>query len=99
MSILGCRQNFGKDWTEIVATWCLGQPLSLPDEAAWEALGILEQLWPEYLGNLLNRGIKGWTLIAEAVDVGLTLTTCQKLKGFEGIQKRLSGGDQDVLSE
>ncbi|MBV9020536.1 MAG: hypothetical protein JOZ71_07455, partial [Ktedonobacteraceae bacterium] len=97
--MIGSRQSFGNNWTDVVAAWCLGQSLSLPDETAWEALGVLEQLWPEYLDKLFNRGIRGWTLIADAVDIGLALATCQKLKGFEGIQKRLRGGDQDVLPE
>lgn len=41
---IGHRHEFGNNWTEVVSTWCLGEPLSIPDETAWEALGVLEHL-------------------------------------------------------
>ncbi len=99
MKARGYRHNFGNDWNEVVNTWCLGQPLSIPDKSAWEAMDVLERFWPEYLGQILSRGIRGWPIMLEAIDIGLALATCQELRGFEGVVKRIRGGDKDVLSE
>src|SRR5713101_5021228 len=99
MTVLGFRHDFGNNWTEVVNTWCPGQPLGLPDETAWEALGVLERFWPEYLGDVLSRGIRAYPIMVEVIDIGLDLAACQKLRGFEGIVKRLRSGDEDVLPE
>ena len=97
--IIGHRHDFGNDWAEVIKKWCLGRSLVIPDETAWDALGVLERFWPEYLGGVLSRGARGNSIIVEAIDIGLSLSACQKLKGFEGIVKRLRGGDKDVLPE
>ena len=97
--MIGQRSDFGKDWAEIVNDWCLGMPLPVPSESAWEALGSVEQLWPERLGDVLTRGQKGNFVMAHLVDDGLTLAACENLDGFEGVLRRIKIGEQAALSE
>ncbi len=97
--MIGHRHDFGKDWAEVVNNWCLGVPLPVPSESAWEALGTLEQLWPERLGEVLTRGQRGNFVMAHVIDDGLTLAACQNLHGFEGVLSRIKIGEQAALSE
>lgn len=99
MTNIGNRLNFGNNWAEVVNTWCLGEPLSIPDETAWEALSVLERLWPEYLGEVLARRVRGWSIMIEIIYTGLTLAKCQSLRGFEGVIKRLRSGEDGALPE
>jgi hypothetical protein len=93
------RNDFGKDWDEVVRDWCLGIPLPLVSDKAWEALGALEHLWPERLGEVLIRGQRGYFVMAHVIDYGLTLATCQNLDGFEGVLSRIKKSEQAALSE
>ena len=61
----------------------------MPHEKAWEALEVLEFLWPEYLGEVLSRGQMGAFVMAHVIDNGLTLLACQDLNGFEGVLRRI----------
>ena len=99
MGIIGHRHDFGKDWAEAVNSWCLGLPLPIQADKAWEALGALEQLWPERLGEVLTRGQRGNFVMAHVIDDGLTLAACQNLDGFEGVLNRSKNGEQAALSE
>ena len=91
--MIGHRHDFGKDWAEVVNDWCLETPLPVPSENAWEALGALEQLWPERLGEVLTRSQKGNFVMAHVIDDGLTLAACQNLNGFEGVLSRMKIGE------
>src|SRR5260370_19662614 len=97
--MIGHRHDFGKDWAEVVNDWCLETPLPVPSENAWEALGALEQLWPERLGEVLTRTQKVNFVMAHVIDDGLTLAACQNLNGFEGVLSRMKIGEQAALSE
>lgn len=96
---IGHRQDFGRNWNEVVNNWCLGLPLPVPHEKAWEALEVLEFLWPEYLGEVLTKGQMGAFVMAHVIDNGLTLLACQDLNGFEGVLKRIKDKEQAALSE
>jgi hypothetical protein len=96
---IGTRHDFGRDWNEVVNDWCLGQLLSIQDETAWEALGLLENLWPECLGEALARGVKGWPIMLEIVSTGLILMKCQSMRGFEGVLNRVRSGEDGALPE
>jgi len=97
--MIGHRSDFGKDWAEVVNDWCLGTSLPVPSDTAWEALGTLEQLWPEQLGDVLTRGQKGNFVMAHLIDDGLTLAACENLDGFEGVLRRIKIGEQAAFSE
>ena len=97
--VTGTRYDFGRDWNEVVNNWCLGLPLPMPAEETWEALGTLEQLWPERLGEVLTKGQRGNFVMAHLIDDGLTLAICQNLDGFEGVLNRIKNGEQAALSE
>lgn len=97
--IAGQRSQFGKNWAEVVNNWCLGESLPMQDDKAWEALGVLEQLWPERLGEVLRTGKKGFFEMAYVINDGITLAACQNLEGFEGVLKRIKAGEQSALSE
>lgn len=96
---LGQRLDFGRDWNEVVAHWCIGSPLAVPPEKAWAALGVLEELWPEYLGDVLARGLRGDFVMAHVIDDGLTLLTCCNLDGFDGVLYRMRNNEQSALAE
>lgn len=96
---LGQRLDFGRDWNEVVAHWCFGSPLSVPPEKAWVALGVLEELWPEYLGDVLARGLRGDFVIAHVIDDGLTLLACRNLDGFDSVLYRMRNNEQSALAE
>jgi hypothetical protein len=97
--IIGHRDDFGKNWDAVVNDWCLGILLPVPSDKAWEALGALEQFWPERLGEVLTRGQRGNFVMAHVIDDGLTLAVCQNLDGFEGVLRRIKKGEQAALSE
>lgn len=99
ITIVGHRHDFGKDWNEVVRNWCLEVFVPLDSDKAWEALGALEHLWPEYLGEVLARGQRGYFVMAHVIDDGLTLAACQHLDGFEGVLSRIKNGEQAALSE
>ncbi|TME05604.1 MAG: hypothetical protein E6I80_16825 [Chloroflexi bacterium] len=86
---IGHHHDFGINWNEVVNNWCLGLLLPVPHEKAWEALEVLEFLWPEYLGEVLSRGQMGAFVMAHVIDNGLTLLACQDLNGFEGVLRRI----------
>lgn len=96
---LGQRLDFGRDWDEVVAHWCFGSPLPVSPEKAWAALGVLEELWPEYLGDVLARGLKGDFVMVHVIDDGLTLLTCRDLDGFDGVLYRMRNHEQSALAE
>lgn len=97
--IIGTRRDFGRDWNEVVAHWCFGSPLPLPPEKAWAALGVLEELWPEYLGDVLARGLKGDFVMAHVIDDGLMLLACCNLDGFNSVLYRMRDKEQAALAE
>jgi len=99
MTTVWHRHNFGKDWDEVVRDWCLGVSLPLERNKAWEALGVLERLWPARLGEVLTRGVRGYFEMAHVIDDGLTFAACQNLDGFEGVLSRIKKGEQAALSE
>jgi hypothetical protein len=99
MTTLGHRHDFGQDWDEVIRDWCLGVSLPLESDTAWEALGVLEHLWPERLGEVLAGGERGYFEMAHLIDDGLTLAACQNLDGFEGVLKRIKESEQAALSE
>jgi hypothetical protein len=99
MTTGGYRHDFGKDWDEVVRDWCLGLYFPIESDRAWEALGAIEHLWPERLGEVLTRGQRGYFVMAHVIDDGLTLTACQNLDGFEGVLSRIKKGEQAALSE
>ncbi len=96
---IGTRHDFGRDWNEVVNNWCLGLPLPVPAEEAWEALGVLEHLWPEYLGEVLTRNQRGAFVMASVIDDGLTLLACRNLDGFESVLHRIKDKEQSALAE
>ncbi len=96
---IGTRRDFGRDWNEVINSWCLGSSLPVPPEKAWEALGALEQLWPEYLGEVLTRGQRGDFVMVHVIDDGLTLLACQNLDGFERVLRRIRDNEQGALAE
>lgn len=96
---IGHRHDFGKDWAEVEANWGLGVPLPVESGKAWEALGVLEQLWPEYLGEVLARNIRGPFVMAHVIDDGLTLEACKHLEGFEEVLHRIKDRRQAALPE
>ncbi len=96
---IGTRRDFGRDWNEVINSWCLGSSLPVPAEKAWEALGALEQLWPEYLGEVLTRGQRGDFVMVHVIDDGLTLLVCQNLDGFESVLHRIRDNEQGALAE
>src|SRR5947209_5600887 len=99
MTTVGHRQDFGKDWDEVVRDWCLGVSPPLDSDKAWEALGALEHLWSERLGEVLTKGERGYFVMAHVIDDGLTLVACQNLDGFEGVLNRIKKSEQAALSE
>ncbi len=99
MTTVGHRHDFGKDWDEVVRDWCLGVYFPLESDKAWEAIGALEHLWPERLGEVLSKGQRGYFVMAHVIDDGLTLAACQNLDGFEGVLSRIKKGEQAALSE
>jgi hypothetical protein len=99
MTTFGHRYDFGKDWDEVVRNWCLGVSLPIVSDRAWEALGALEHLWSERLGEVLTRGQRGYFMMAHVIDDGLTLAACQNLDGFEGVLSRIKKSEQAALSE
>ncbi len=99
MTTVGHRHDFGKDWDEVIRDWCLGASLPLESDKAWEALGALEHLWPERLGEVFTRGQRGYFVMAHVIDDGLTLAACRNLDGFEGVLTRIKKGEQAALSE
>ncbi len=96
---IGARHDFGRDWNEVETNWCFGVPLPIEPEKAWEALGVLEQLWPEYLGEVLARNLRGFPVMVHVIDDGLTLAACQRLEGFEDVLHRIKDGRQAALPE
>src|SRR5260370_31708459 len=94
MTRVGYRHVFGKDWDEVVRDWCLGVYFPLESDKAWEAIGALEHLWPERLGEVLSKGQRGYFVMAHVIDDGLTLAACQNLDGFEGVLSRMKKGEQ-----
>lgn len=85
------RADFGSDWSEFVEAWCLGIVPSMPSDSGWEALGVLERLWPEYLDSALVSGKGVWTMLP-VLDVGLVLRDCARLEGFDGVFERMKTG-------
>lgn len=96
---IGTRRDFGRDWNEAVNNWCLGSSLSVPPEKAWEALGVLEQLWPEQLGEVLTRNQRGTFVMAHVIEDGLTLQASRNLDGFERVLHRIRKKEQGALAE
>jgi hypothetical protein len=93
------RSTFGKDISEFKKNWCLGQPLPIPDERAWDALGELESLWPESLKDFLQKGVSGILSVAPLVHIGLLFAACKNLEGFNGVLRRVKTGQHSGLSE
>lgn len=96
---MGRRADFGVSWPDVVATWCLGTALDVPGEEAWEALGVLEHLWPERLDQVLRGSAKGLGAMLPLIDLGLSLAACQNLTGFDHVFGRLKEGEDAALSE
>ena len=91
---MGKRTDVGATWDAIVATWCGGQPLGVPEERAWPALGTLERLWPAYLDEILaakDNGVGGVGPIVNAMIRGEVLGACEGLVGFKDVLKKLRG--------
>lgn len=70
------RADFGSDWSEFVETWCLGIAPSMPSDLGWEALGVLERLWPEYLDSALVSGKGVWTMAVGGPRPSRTARRC-----------------------
>jgi hypothetical protein len=99
---VGQRSDFGNDWPTIVADWYLGQVPTLSQERGWELLGVLEELWPEYLDRVLELNSRGWGIMSQVVNDGLTLLTCRDVPGFDAILRRAKRGgrdERDALAE
>ena len=99
MTTVGHQHDFGKNWDEVERDWCLGVSLPLASDKAWEALGALEHLWSERLGEVLTTGQRGYFVMAHVIDDGLALATCQNLDGFKGVLSRIKKSEQAALSE
>jgi hypothetical protein len=91
--------DLGGTWSEVVSNSGGGVAPPVREAVAWPALLSLERLWPEQFEEVINIGGKGPWLIADLVDNGLTLSTCENLKGFANVIRRLREGDQGALSE
>lgn len=82
-----------------MANWYLGAPPPISGDLGWDALYVLERLWPEHLNAVLATGWRGPAVIAPLIDLGLTLAACENLVGFDEVLARIRKGEQAALSE
>ena len=96
---MATRAEMGESWDAVVRDWYLGQDPQLPPGFGWDALGALEELWPERLQSLLDGGARGPAIIAPAIEEGTTLSRASGLNGFGKILARIRRGERAALSE
>jgi hypothetical protein len=96
---MGRRNEFGNSWAEVVAKWCAGYAPPVTEEIAWPAMAAMEELWPEYLDQVLRDDIRSRLVMADVVDFGQTLQACSDLAGFEKVLTRLKKRDKGALAE
>jgi hypothetical protein len=93
------RTDFGANWGEVVQEWCLGNRPSIDEKDAWQALGVLERLWPDRLEQALSSSARGPLIIVELVEAGLSIDACEDLEGFPAVFERLKHGEPAASSE
>jgi len=92
-------QDIVPHWSTFVDDWCLGiEPVEAPTEVA-SAFDALSRLWPEYLVEFQNQGVRGLSIVMPAIARGLTLAACEPLAGFGPVLSRLRGGEESALAE
>jgi hypothetical protein len=96
---MATRADFGNSWREVVENWCAGFALPVEEQVAWNSLQTMEDLWPEYLDNVIAQGIRSRLVMADVVDYGGTLQACRDLDGFARVLQRLKAGDAGALAE
>lgn len=97
---MGQRTDLGLNWSDIVKKYYFDKSPSISGELAWDALGIVEDLWPEYIEKVLSdyKESKTPEIIARIIDMGFILKACEKL-GLEDLLRKIRIGDLAALSE
>ena len=94
---MGKHTDFGESWSDVVEKYYFGKPPSISDNLAWEALGVVERLWPEYIDKI-PKNVWGPDIIAKVIDRGVTLAACEKLE-FKDLLRKIREGNISALSE
>lgn len=90
---------FGSSWQQFVDEWCLGNAPSTTTYECARALTALVVHWPERANELAAGPIRGLSVVANAIDVGLILADAAHLPGVEPVMSRLRSGERGSLSE
>ena len=82
-------KEFGGSWKVFCESWCLGAPLALRPTDVALGLSTLKRIWPEEVDRIAKAQARSALSVVFAVELGLLLASCENVKRFQGVLKRL----------
>lgn len=95
----GLPPQFGKSWADFNQEWCIGEKIAYTPEQVEIGLSTLARHWPEEVDRRKLEPVRGISIVAYLVDLGLMLSRCEALVRFDSVMQRLREGGRSAYSE